>query len=253
MQRHDLTAVFGMPGPYLFPVIHVLETQQVLDNIRACDGVPVSGFFLINHDFGVDAFLPIVREVRRAHPDLWIGLNFLAVTGADAFPVLGRLAEEGIRIDAYWADDARIDERATIQAEADRIDRVRRDSGWSGLYFGGTAFKKQRPVAAEHFEVSARLAARHMDVVTTSGVATGKAADLAKIEAFHRGVEGRALAIASGITPENVMAYREIDCFLVATGINLEGDFYTIDPKRLKRLMHRLDALRLEREGEPNA
>ena len=253
MQRSDLTAAFGMPGPYLFPVIHVLETQQVLDNIQACAGVPVSGFFLINHDFGVDPFLPIVREVRQAHPDLWLGLNFLAVTGGDAFPILGHLGREGVRIDAYWADDARIDERADVQVEADAIDRARRDSGWSGLYFGGTAFKKQRPVAAEHYEISARRAARHMDVVTTSGVATGEAADLSKISAFRRGLEAHAMAVASGITPENVTAYHAVDCFLVATGINREGDFYTIDPDRLRRLTDRLDELRLETEGDKNA
>jgi len=252
MQRSDLTAAFGHPGPYLFPVIHVLETRQVLDNIQTCADVPVSGFFLINHDFGVDAFLPIVRDVRRALPDLWLGLNFLAVTGADAFPVLGRLEQEGICIDAYWADDARIDENADTQKEASAIDRVRRESGWDGVYFGGTAFKKQRPVEPAHYEISARLAAGHMDVVTTSGIATGEAADLSKIASFRRGVGEEALAVASGITPENVTSYDDVDCFLVATGINIEGDFYTIDRDRLMRLIGKLESMRPEEEGDIN-
>ena len=44
-------------------------------------------------------------------PALWLGVNFLAVTGKLAFPVLGKLKREGIAVDGYWADDARIDER----------------------------------------------------------------------------------------------------------------------------------------------
>ena len=31
------------------------------------------------------------------------GVNFL-VTGKDAFPILGALQREGVKIDAYWAD-----------------------------------------------------------------------------------------------------------------------------------------------------
>ena len=49
--------------------------------------------FLINHDFGVDPFLPIIRDVRDRFPALWLGVNFLGVTGRDAFPVLAGLAE----------------------------------------------------------------------------------------------------------------------------------------------------------------
>jgi predicted TIM-barrel enzyme len=76
-----------------------------------------------------------------------------------------------------------------------------------------------------------------MDVITTSGVATGKEADLTKIEAFRAGIGERPLALASGITPDNAHAYSDVDCFMVATGINREGNFYDIDPARLKRLM----------------
>jgi len=96
---------------------------------------------LINHDFGVDQFKPIIRDTRAQFPSLWMGLNFLAVTGRDAFPVLGQLEAEGCAIDAYWADDARIDERVDNQVEAEEILRIRNDSGWNGMYFGGTAFK----------------------------------------------------------------------------------------------------------------
>ena len=82
-----------------------------------------------------------------------------------------------------------------------------RGCGWNGLYFGGTAFKKQRPIAAEHYSAAAQQAAQWMDVVTTSGVATGEEADLSKVDAFRRGIGDGALALASGIHPENIRQY----------------------------------------------
>ncbi len=237
-QFHDL---FSCARPIVTPVIHVTDIEQVERNIRLALFEGVHGIFLINHDFGVEPFLPIVRQARQSFPDLWLGLNFLAVTGRDAFPVLGDLETNGCPIDAYWADDARIDERTEKQIEAEEIAGIRRNSGWSGLYFGGTAFKKQRPVEPANYEKSAQIAAGYMDVVTTSGIATGHEADLNKIDDFRRGAGDHALALASGVTPENVEQYRQIDCLLVATGINRDGDFYNIDAARLAKLMRRTE------------
>jgi len=39
-------------------------------------------------------------------------------------------------------------------------------------------------------------------------------------------------------TPDNAHGYvRDVDCFMVATGIDRPGDFYEIDPDRLTRLL----------------
>ena len=239
MDRRSFHNMFGTQGPVVLPVIHVIDTAQAARNIEIAVDEGAYGVFLINHDFDRHQLVPIIEQTRQAYPDVWLAVNFLAVTGRDAFPTLGVLEGGGCKVDAYWADDARIDERsdAEQQHEADEIDRVRAESGWSGLYFGGTAFKKQREVEAADYEVSARLAVAHMDVVTTSGKATGQEADVDKIAAFRRGVGDAPLAIASGITPDNAANYAEADCFMVATGINVEGDFYNIDAKRLARLM----------------
>jgi predicted TIM-barrel enzyme len=218
----------------------VLDDEQAGSNVAVAIAQGAPGVFLINHDFPYPAFLPIIRHVRRRWPSLWLGVNFLAVTGLEAFPILGRLASEGVQVDAYWADDARIDELASPdgQREADAIQAARRTSGWTGLYFGGTCFKKQRDVRPEHFGTAASLATRYMDAVCTSGIATGQAADFAKISTFRRAIGDAPLALASGITPENAAAYAgDVDCFMVATGINRPGDFYTIEPERLRALL----------------
>ncbi len=238
MNRSAFHRLFKSPGPVVTPVIHVQDLTQTLANISHAVRLGAPGIFLINHDFPVDAFLPILRAARAECPDVWLGVNFLAQPGRVAFPILGRLQADGCQIDAYWADDACMDERQSTQTEAESIAAIRAASGWQGMYFGGVCFKKQRPVDPSLNEYSARLALPFMDVVTTSGIATGQATDQTKIIDFRRGLGLASFAIASGVTPENAHHYAaDVDCFLVATGINRPGDFYNIDPARLSALL----------------
>ena len=240
MDRAQFHKLFKSVGPVVLPVIHVIDNAQAERNVRIAIGEGTAGVFLINHDFPYPQFLPIIRHVRERFPGLWLGVNFLAVTGKEAFPVLANLEREGTPVDGYWADDARIDELSNVdgQVEAKEIASIKDACGWRGFYTGGTCFKKQREVAPEHYADAARLATGFMDAVCTSGVATGKAADLDKITTFRKAIGNHALTIASGITPENADQYADdIDGFLVATGINHPGDFYNIEPARLARLM----------------
>ncbi|MEP1355348.1 MAG: adenine phosphoribosyltransferase [Tateyamaria sp.] len=236
MQRDDFHKLFKSTGPVVLPVIHVLDTPRTVRNVREVIGAGAAGCFLINHDFEPESFLPIIRDVRAAYPSLWMGVNFLSVTGKVAFPMLSELEREGMTVDAYWADDARIDEHGE-NLEATEIAKIQKDSGWDGLYFGGTCFKKQREIEPALYNNAARHACHFMDVVTTSGVATGHEADLGKIDTFRDAIGDKALALASGITPENAANYGDVDCFMVATGINEPGNFYDIDPARLDALM----------------
>ena len=242
MQRLAFHKLFKCPGPVVLPVIHVLDTPRTLRNLSEVIQAGAPGCFLINHDFEPERFLPIIAEARAAHPSLWIGVNFLGVTGKDAFPTLGALAQDGVVVDAYWADDACIDEHGE-NAQANQIAIAYDTSGWEGLYFGGTCFKKQREVAPEHYGDAAREACSFMDVVTTSGVATGHEADLGKVETFRRAIGDKTLALASGVTPENAATYGDVDCFMVATGINEDGNFYDIHPGKLAKLMQVTRAL----------
>jgi uncharacterized protein len=240
MKRTEFHDLFKTPGPAVLPVIHAQDNEQAARNVEIATRGGAAGVFLINHDFGVDPFLPIILHVRDKFPDLWLGVNFLAVTGREAFPILGQLQSRGAKVDAYWADDARIDESrsAADQSEAREILAAKTASGWHGFYTGGTCFKKQREVPAEKHETAARIAAGYMDAVCTSGVATGQAVDLGKIKTFRRAIGDAPLLVASGITPENADIYvGDVDGFMVATGINMPGDFYNIDPARLASLM----------------
>ena len=111
MNRSEFHHFFGSNAPIILPVIHVLTHDQTASNIDKLIAAGIRGCFLINHDFEVATFLPIIRTIRTQYPDFWIGVNFLAINWGDAFPLLSELANAGCLIDAYWADDARIDER----------------------------------------------------------------------------------------------------------------------------------------------
>src|SRR5262245_19066696 len=81
----------------------------------------------------------------------------------------------------------------------------------------------------------------YMDVVTTSGPGTGHAADTNKIWRMKLALGDTPLAIASGITPENVGNYLpHADSFLVATGIS--HSFTELDPSRVRALIERVRA-----------
>jgi predicted TIM-barrel enzyme len=83
---------------------------------------------------------------------------------------------------------------------------------------------------------AARRAAPWIDVVTTSGPGTGKAAAPAKVRAMKEALGEHPLALASGVTPENVTDYLPwVDGFLVATGISYT--FEDLDPARVRDLV----------------
>jgi len=112
---------------------------------------------------------------------------------------------------------------------------ARRRREWKGLLFGGVAFKYQREVAPDQLGRAAAAARPFMDVVCTSGPGTGKEADVGKIAALRAGLGDGALALASGVTVDNVASYLpHVNAFLVGTGIEVE--LGVLDPARVQRL-----------------
>ena len=212
----------------ILPVIHVENEEQALRNVEIARGAGADGVFLINHSISSAELLSIQQAVVAAHSDWWVGVNCL---GSEPVAVFQQIDDT---VAGVWVDNAGIDERADVQVEAERILNARRRAGWTGLYFGGVAFKYQRPV--EDLVQAARRAVPYMDVVTTSGPGTGRAAEVKKIGIMKEALGEHPLAIASGITPENATDYLDsADCFLVATGIS--QTFEELNPSRVNQLV----------------
>lgn len=226
--NESILKIFSGSQHVVLPVIHVESCDQALRNAELAHTASCAGVFLINHSIHWSELLKIARSVREEFPGLWLGVNCLELEPEE---VVERVGPE---ISGIWADNAKIDERHTEQPAAEKFLQARAQYQWNGLFFGGVAFKYQRPVA--DLEQAAKIAARFMDVVTTSGPGTGQPAPREKIASMKRGLGDAPLAIASGITPENVDEYLGLaTCFLVATGIS--RSFTELDPDRLKALL----------------
>jgi hypothetical protein len=224
-------------GHIVLPVIHAASEEQAQRNAEIAHRAGAPGVFLINHVVGSVELLNIHDTVSRHFPDWWIGVNCLDLFPAD---VVKRVSN---RVAGIWADNAMIMETAQEQPEATEILTTIRKTGWPGLYFGGVAFKYQRHV--DDVRAAARVAQGYMDVVTTSGPGTGHAAHVEKIRAMKAALSDFPLAIASGITPENVNDYLPVsDCYLVASGIS--DSFEELSYERVRDL---LDTVRAWDEG----
>ena len=213
----------------VLPIVHVESRPQTMRNLHLAKEAGVDGVFLLSHgQIGDDELLAIHHELAREVPGLWLGVNCLGLGLEDVF------SRAGSSVDGVWVDDALIDEFDEEQHTARRVLEAQETAGWRGLYFGGVAFKYQRPV--QDVARAARLAAKYMDVVTTSGPGTGQAAAPEKVRRMKQAIGDHPLALASGVTPENVTEYLPwVDAVLVATGISY--NFEDLDPARVRDLV----------------
>lgn len=231
-----------------FPVIHIDTQDLALVNAQIAVEAGAQGVFLINHGRSSDHRLPyIAMAIRQNFPKLWIGANFLSMIPFDAQDFVNTL-EASYHFEGLWVDDAMVDESLAEDdpnQDAMRLAEQRKSMAWSGLYFGGTAFKYQRPVAEKDLPTAARIASRYTDVVVTSGPGTGLEADINKIKLMKEALGDFPLGIASGITLQNVDHYLPyVNAFLVSTGICMNDgrgeDFYRFDAKKVKPLADRI-------------
>jgi predicted TIM-barrel enzyme len=87
---------------------------------------------------------------------------------------------------------------------------------------------------------AARAAVPFVDVITTSGSATGSAPSTEKVASMRGAIGGHPLAIASGVSPENVQEYLHlVDCILASSSIS--DSEAELSPKRLARLVRAIE------------
>lgn len=83
-------------APAVLPVVHVKDFEQTKLNVTVALRQGAQGVFLINHGLSPGQLIPIIKQVRSIFPYVWLGVNFLGVTG--------RL----MRFDIYDINDERI-------------------------------------------------------------------------------------------------------------------------------------------------
>ena len=194
-----------MPNTELIPVIHMVNENNVRTNINTCVDVGIKKVFLINHVVSVNDLIKCAIRTKEDHPDLWIGLNMLGTTTEDA------LSMEVKGIDGLWCDASITPERASEYRN------------FKGMFFGGLAFKYQPQ--PKDLELACKQAILSTDVATTSGSATGKAANIDKMKLIREYLGNHPMAIASGVSADNIDSYKGIvDYLLVASSITTKGE-----------------------------
>ena len=226
--------VFGDQKTF-FPVVHVVDEIQAFRNVDIAFANGADGIFLIQHDHNTQLLLEAYFYVRESFLTQWIGLNFLGLTLRQT---LNRFPESASGI---WWDNAYVREDM-LSTSRSHIYFEFKDLFPQALVFGGIAFKYQPEVEFKDLAKVARNARLVTDVATTSGEKTGKAADIEKIKTIRHGLYNHPMAVASGITVENVRDFLPlVDSFLVATGVS--DSFTELNPQRVRELAETIHSI----------
>jgi predicted TIM-barrel enzyme len=220
----------------ILPVVHIDGISQTIDDIGIAKDAGCDGVFLINmNGTGFDPLESAYTFARREYPDFWIGLNPLLKQPSAAFMI----APAGLN--GIWNDNAMILEDSTEQpfAEAALEARAQRDPNI--LYFGGVDFKYQQK-AINPARV-ARIAASYMDVVTTSGTATGSAPTAEKVNTMKDALPETPLALASGLNRDNIHLFKRADAFLIASSLHLSKEKEVFDPTKMADFVDKVRSL----------
>jgi predicted TIM-barrel enzyme len=224
----------------VYPVIHIKDTQQAVDQAGVAFEAGAAGVYLIDHESGgqPDKLVSAFNEVVWSWPDSFVGVNLLQPrSGYNVFSFIlshiqdGSLARlpNGVWVDDADREHAKLTELRHEVAELDYIS-----------YLGGVAFKYSAGYTDQP-DKAAQLAAQmapEVDVVTTSGPGTGVPPSPDKIHAMKQAIGDKKLAVASGIDSQNIANYRgSIDQLLVATSIETEPYSGIFIPAEVVRLI----------------
>jgi hypothetical protein len=225
----------------VYAVVHLKDLELTLENVGIAKEAGCDGCFLISHT-SVSVW-PTYQHVREKVPGFFLGVNDLSRGPMD---VINFLFDTETRPDALWFDNAGFQEIVWTNPESGEARTVAQEvaisMAWDfkqTLSFGGVAFKGQPEV--DDVCRAAQEAKEDLDVVVTSGPATGQPPTVEKIQRMSEGCGVEKLGIASGINPENVGDYLPYAShFLVSTGIS--KNFYELFFKRTKELVDRVRA-----------
>lgn len=216
-------------NPKIYPVIHYLDWETTYVEVVKAINCGADGVFLISHRNNDDDIIESAQDIRIRFPDFPVGINFLSKGPS----VAARICY-GQGFHMMWGDNVGVSSSGVVEP-AMEIHHFQHGGNDSKAFevFASVAFKYQQHEPRP--EVAARVALEMGFIPTTSGAGTGEAPGLMKIANMSRATDG-VLAVASGMTPENVSMYAPyLSHILVATGVAL--DEHRLDPDKLRLLI----------------
>lgn len=226
----------------VFPVVHINEVEVAATQASLALDAGADGVYLIDHrGVSEDTLFTTFNALDSRRTDSYIGINILQRGPTDAMSLIARAVQKGWLSrapDALWSDDA--DEYLHTPGDAkwlkDNNKYIRTMRFLGGVAFKYTVSYTDDPLQART-EVDRLRSA--VDIVTTSGKGTGHPPSVAKIRAMKDEARGP-LAVASGISIENIDEYRGIvDEVLVASSVETEPYSGVFDPDKLSAFIQR--------------
>lgn len=204
----------------ILPVIHYLNAETAIDQANLAFEAGADGVFLISHQ-GQDLELPpVASTIKMAHPGKSVGLNFLT---AGIEQACSSVLEYGL--DLVWGDSCGVSS-AGLDALGERL-RVFVETHPHIQVFASVAFKYQ-PLEV-YPQIAANNAFTAGFIPTTSGSATGQPPTVDKIAGMSV-VTGGCLAVASGMSVENVSLYAKyLSHILVATAVSMDEHHFDFE------------------------
>ena len=215
----------------LIPVVHAEGSKELIfQNIEKVVNAGLDHVFLISHTkYQHRELLEISKEVKEKYPELKVGCNFLDLS---SLVVFNELKSDISHLDMIWLDNSYIGLYDREQ-EAEILFKSWIENDFKGLYFGGVAFKGcEQPIS---LEAATELAKHRMSVVTTSGVSTGNKPSVEKIITMKRVLGSSDLAIASGISIDNINDYKAFATYFIVSS-SIEKEFGVLDQEKLNEL-----------------
>jgi hypothetical protein len=232
----------------LFVVLHMIQPyiplgDNVVDHtLKQCD---------IAVDNGADGVCIIAGKLGITIHQLNEAARLIKVKYPKTFVVINYLIDPSFSmrmlphyVDGIWTDQG-VDGRG-FQKDVIETSCVRRRMDWNGIWFTGFFHKGgdlRQPENEKLKILTDDLLELHQSVIpTTTGLGTGIPADISSIQRLYKMIDGRKkMAIASGITIENVSSYLPyIEYFFVGTGVEKKSNHNThvgfLDAHSIKQL-----------------
>ena len=228
---------FGKTEKIVLPVLDCYTPSQFMSNIENLylyyKQGKISGAFIVSTNIEYPIFKLVYEEIKNKFPDFWLGVNLI---GENIFKILEFIKE--FHPDGMWIDNSYLNNKNDMGI-CDLILNQIKKYNWTGLYFGGFMFKYSN--SCNTYDSSLlKLTHQYMDVLTTSGDATGIEIKQEKLDFISDNVkENICIAVASGITPNNIKNIKsKCNIFIMRTSIiNYLGN---IDLEKLDQLISNL-------------
>ncbi len=189
------------------------------------------------------AMAVVAREVKRAQPQLPLGLQILAGANREALAAALAAGADFIRAEAFVF--GHVADEGYMDSCAGDLLRYRRVLGAESIAVFTDIKKKHsaHAVTADVDIVQTAHAAEYFlsDGLILTGAATGEAASADELRAVHAAVKIPVL-VGSGLTADNLKTYLPLaDAFIVGSHFKRDGYWENpLDPGRIHRLLDQL-------------